>query len=74
MTGSSSWPSQDVAGHHGRAENKVRAPEKAGSALGPKGERGRRRGCWAVPMWARVLGLFWWLEVLGGLLVGSEVG
>ena len=43
---------------------------------GPQGQLGqpqakRRRGrgerCWVVPTKARVLGLVWWLETLGGL-------
>jgi hypothetical protein len=41
MTDSSSWTSQDVTGHCGRAENTVGTPRAARSAPGPKGEEGR---------------------------------
>jgi hypothetical protein len=57
MTGFSFWASQDITGHHGRAENKVRTMGAARSFHGPKGEEGRgERGCWVVSVWARVLG------------------
>lgn len=38
------------------------------SAPGPKGERGQEeKGHWVISMQMRVLGLAWWLEMLGGL-------
>ena len=43
-TGMTGWASQDFAGHHGRAENKVRALGAAQSAPGPKGAGGRGTG------------------------------
>jgi hypothetical protein len=48
MTGSSSWESQDIAGHCRTAEEKVRAPGAAQSAPRLKVElsRGRKGAGW----------------------------
>jgi hypothetical protein len=50
MTGSSSWASQDVAGHLRRAENKVGTLGSAWSAPGPKAEESRGRGGVPYPL------------------------
>jgi hypothetical protein len=63
MTGSSSWASQDIAGHSRRAENKVRVLTAA------KGERGQEEEVlggfhteenpWSGP-WLEHRKTFWW--------------
>jgi hypothetical protein len=70
MTCPSSWASQDVAGYHRRAENKVRA---LGAAVSPgaEGKSGQGERHWVVSTRVKVLGLVWWLEMLGGLPWGD---
>jgi hypothetical protein len=57
MASSTSWASQDIAGHLGRAENKV-VPWGSLVRSGAAGRRGHgERGHWVVPIWVRALSL-----------------
>jgi hypothetical protein len=65
MTGSSSWALQDITG------TKVIALGAALSALELTEEGGRGKRCWVFSTRVRILGLFWWLEMLRGLAAGD---